>query len=307
MKHPRIGHAHHPKRHRRPVRPAPRAQDAFVVRRKPRFTSMRRGLRAGPESATAGVNAQPSGIAIARKPDPRLERCRSPTVHPRRRRPPLAPSRRACRRHRLTRHFTPKASRSRAPRAVSSARQGSVRPASTSSAIAAASVRHSRRRGRRPSPVIGSTKPAASPASSRPGTPAAATSTASGPRPDRRSRAGRAKRGEPRIGGERRVEQRSRIAHSAAAARRYETRVGEAAGHRRHADVDAATNVHLAHRRQPVDTVEVGADRPAAWSRRLSREPSAEGYRRSRPRHGDGDRGAKHAHTTIAPAPTRRP
>ena len=157
-------------------------------------------------------------------------------------------------------------------------------PGSSSAASAASAASSAPRIAkRRPSPVIGSTKPAASPARSRPGTPAARASTASGPRiagaVTRRAPAGT--RAEHGVRGDVPLEEPGGI-REALARRRDQADVGQAGvADRRDADVVRPAHVHLPHRVEPGDALEVGADGPAARRRRMAGEPEGEGERGS--------------------------
>ena len=130
------------------------------------------------------------------------------------------------------------------------------RPASAARAPAAASS-PPRIAKRRPSPVIGSMKPAASPASSSPRSPRAPRRPpavrARPARPPFAARANRSRRS--RIAGDGALQQRRRERLSpevslavAAGPRHDEADIGEAARHRRDAEVAAAPHVHLAER-----------------------------------------------------------
>ena len=61
----------------------------------------------------------------------------------------------------------------------------------------------------------------------------------------------------------------------------HQTDVGQPVRQRRHADIAAAPDVHLATRRQAVDPFGVHADRPAARPRRMSRQAESEGDSRA--------------------------
>ena len=122
--------------------------------------------------------------------------------------------------------------------------------------------------------------PAASPASSNPGAPGSGTSTAIGPSTTGASvirRAGEARR-KARVARECAGQERRGVPPSArrAIVRHDEAGVGEAAGHRRDADVVVTPHVHLAGVGQVVDIFEVGADGPSPRARRMPRQAKAE-------------------------------
>ena len=128
---------------------------------------------------------------------------------------------------------------------------------------------------RRPSPVIGSMNPAASPASSSPGTPHAEDSTASGPRHCGRVTR-RARRSAPpaRVGAQRLLQQQLGIRRGAQVGS-DDARVGQAAGKRRDADVASAPDVHLAERAHADHVARSTPRRPSgAAGRRAGRGPA---------------------------------
>ncbi len=139
-----------------------------------------------------------------------------------------------------------------------------------------------------PSPVIGSTKPAASPASNSPGIPTARASTARGPSVTTpatwRARAHRSRNSGSRLHGV--PQSRTRVGHLFAR-RRDQAQVGEAVRRRRDADVVSGAHVHLAERPQSVDALGVCPDRPAPRTRGMRDEAERDRQRGSPPVGGD--------------------
>ena len=100
----------------------------------------------------------------------------------------------------------------------------------------------------------------------------------------------RGTRAEHGVRGDVPLEQPRRI-REALARRRDQADVGQAGvAERRDADVVRPAHVHLPHRVEPGDALEVGADGPAARRRRMAREPEREGERGSAAVGGDRHR-----------------